>query len=358
MSSKPLISIVLPVYNIPSLLLEKSINSILEQTLNNIEIIIVDDGSPNVDNINTCDDYARKYPQIKVIHKNNEGVSIARNVGIQYASAEWIAFVDPDDWISIDMLAVLYNVVKNTKDNMPDIIVCNCFVEYDNYRKINHFYPHEKSFKWDKETKRKTILEIFGKNKFYNPEEIGIGVPWAKLYRRDFIIENSLLFKPQLRRMQDNIFNLYAFYYAEEVVYVNKPLYHYRKFGSSTSNRYSPEVFNDFEKIFSETEVYLKTIGGDYELYQAYYSRIIQSFNSYFRFYYANDKNLIPYTVKKNHFIELINKYPYKTALKLIDVRYCDKSIYLLKILIQLHCFDLIYLIVKQKSLLIHTQNQ
>ena len=95
------VSIIIPVYKIPEIDLKKCIESCRRQTLKEIEIILVDDGSP--DNCgNICDEYIKKDDRIKVIHKKNEGVSSARNLGILKARGKYIGFVDADDWIEAD----------------------------------------------------------------------------------------------------------------------------------------------------------------------------------------------------------------------------------------------------------------
>ena len=111
---KPLISIIIPVYKVEKYL-EKCIKSVLSQTYKNLQIILVDDGSP--DNCgNICDDYARVDNRIEVIHKANGGLSDARNVGLKAARGEYIGFVDSDDYVSNEMFENLYNCLLYTSD--------------------------------------------------------------------------------------------------------------------------------------------------------------------------------------------------------------------------------------------------
>ena len=99
---KDLISVIVPVYNVEKYL-NKCLDSIISQTYTNLEIILIDDGS--TDNCGKiCDEYASKDKRIKVIHKENAGVSSARNYGIQCATGDWIMFVDSDDWIEFDAI--------------------------------------------------------------------------------------------------------------------------------------------------------------------------------------------------------------------------------------------------------------
>lgn len=115
----PKISIIIPVYKVEEYL-NRCIKSVVDQTYNNLEIILVDDGSP--DNCPAiCDKWAEKDSRIKVIHKNNGGLSDARNIGMKIASGELIGFVDSDDWISKEMYQLLY---ENMKENESDISAC------------------------------------------------------------------------------------------------------------------------------------------------------------------------------------------------------------------------------------------
>ena len=111
----PKVSIVVPIYNVEKYL-EQCIDSIINQTLKEIEIILVDDGSP--DNCpQICDDYVKKDSRIKVVHKTNGGLSSARNAGIEIATGDYIGFVDSDDYIELDMYEKMYNIaIENNVD--------------------------------------------------------------------------------------------------------------------------------------------------------------------------------------------------------------------------------------------------
>ena len=116
---KELISIIVPVYNVEQYL-DDCLISIINQTYKNIEIILIDDGSTDKSG-KICDEYAKKDSRIIVIHKENGGVSSARNAGLRIAKGAYIGFVDPDDWIAEDMYEVLYS---NAKKYDADVSVC------------------------------------------------------------------------------------------------------------------------------------------------------------------------------------------------------------------------------------------
>lgn len=159
------ISIIVPVYNV-ELYLRRCIDSILNQTFTDFELILVDDGSPDSSG-KICDEYAESDERIKVIHKKNSGPASARNTGLDVANGEWITFVDSDDWINKEYLEKLYNSCKN---NGVDISTCGFFQTEGNEIEI--------------ERQKFNI-------KLYNPEDLWIEnqlratVPWGKLYKKD-----------------------------------------------------------------------------------------------------------------------------------------------------------------------------
>ena len=125
----PLISIIVPVYNVEAYL-HQCLQSILDQTYTNLEIIVVDDGSTDHSPA-ICDHFAALDARVKVIHKKNGGQSAARNIGLDTASGEYIGFVDSDDWIDNDMYETLYNLISQYG---ADISACTHYLEYEDGR--------------------------------------------------------------------------------------------------------------------------------------------------------------------------------------------------------------------------------
>lgn len=135
--SKPLVSIIIPVYNV-ELYLSKCIDSILAQSFIDWECILVDDGSKDKSG-SICDNYALKDNRIKVIHQNNSGVSIARQVGIDNVCGEYSIHIDPDDWIESNMLEELYNKVKSDD---ADMVICDYFKHEDGVQQYINQSPN------------------------------------------------------------------------------------------------------------------------------------------------------------------------------------------------------------------------
>lgn len=120
-----MISIIVPIYNVEQYLIQ-CLESILNQTCRDIEIILIDDGSQDCCG-EICDEYARKDNRIKVYHTNNGGLAAARNYGIEKATGEYIGFADSDDWIEPDMFEVLLSQAEKHK---AEIAICGCYYEY------------------------------------------------------------------------------------------------------------------------------------------------------------------------------------------------------------------------------------
>lgn len=165
-----LISVIVPIYKVEQYL-ERCVDSILNQTFTDFELVLVDDGSP--DNCGAiCDEYAKKDERIVVIHKENGGLSDARNAGIEWAlknsDSEWITFIDSDDWVHIDYLEYLYN---SAKKNNTDISVCHFERMSDIDDKIN--------------TKLPLSANVYTPEDFYVKENVNAVVAWGKLYKKE-----------------------------------------------------------------------------------------------------------------------------------------------------------------------------
>ncbi|MBX9136408.1 MULTISPECIES: glycosyltransferase [unclassified Clostridium] len=186
-----LISIIVPVYNVEKYL-EKCIESILNQTYENIEIILVDDGSTD-NSLNICNFYASKDKRIKVIHQENRGVSYARNVGLNLAKGDYIGFVDSDDYIEDNMYEILINDIL---ENDSDISICG-FKQLTLDNNIIFNYGTNKKIVLSKEK----ALEGFISDKFIKEF---MYAPWNKLYKRSIV--TNVKFRTDLRIGEDLLF--------------------------------------------------------------------------------------------------------------------------------------------------------
>lgn len=168
-SKKPLISVIIPIYKVEKYL-HKCVDSVINQTYSNLEIILVDDGSPDGCG-RVCDEYAAKDSRIRVIHKENGGLSDARNAGLDIATGEYIGFVDSDDYIAQNMYEIL---LKNAEKSNADISLCGYYNEYEGGM-IKNNYPV---------SEQKVLAASDGLKEVIYSKKYGI-MAWTKLYKKE-----------------------------------------------------------------------------------------------------------------------------------------------------------------------------
>ena len=212
-----LISIIVPVYNAERYL-DRCINSLINQTYKNIEIILINDGSSDRSG-EICNEYSAKDERIIAIHKKNEGVSSARNVGLEYAKGEYIAFCDADDWIEEDMYEILANLIDSSNSQL---VFC-------------HFSTDE-TIKTETNYDNTIISKEYAIELILSDEKIA-GYLWNKLFSRTLIYGNEkLLFEKDIHILEDQLFVIRCMNRCNNVVVTTKQLYHYEQNEGSALN--------------------------------------------------------------------------------------------------------------------------
>ena len=211
-TTSPLISIIVPVYNVEPYLY-KCIDSIINQTYKNLEIILVDDGSP--DNCGViCDEYAQKDNRIKVIHKTNGGLSDARNAGLNIAAGEWISFIDSDDWIEPTMYEVLLNLAQNFDSQISVGGVAD------------EIYENGKIITVKTTNSIVSSPYVLSRTQAMQKYFLGSWSAWDKIYRRE--IFDNIRF-PVGEINEDEAIVLQILENASNISYTNQVFYHYIK---------------------------------------------------------------------------------------------------------------------------------
>lgn len=265
----PKVSIIVPIFNM-ELYLDRCLNSLLKQSLADIEIIAVNDGSTD-SSLSILQDYAKRDSRVFVINKNNEGVSAARNDGVQAANGDYIGFVDPDDWVNLSMYEEMYECAVN--DNI-DIVMCTYIREFGTHSKDKRFNMPDKQLYLGDEVQTNMLRRLVGplKEEVANPEFLDAwGTVWSKLYRASLLKENEVKFKDLsiIGSNEDTLFNIHVFYYAKSFLFLNRPFYHYwRANTSSITSTYNPMLAEKFEMLYYSIESFIeeKQLHDDYKI--------------------------------------------------------------------------------------------
>ncbi|GAB6103602.1 hypothetical protein JCM17039_03560 [Blautia glucerasea] len=260
MKDKPLISIIMPVHN-AEVFLAKSIESILHQTFLEIELICVNDGSSD-ESLKVLKKYASVDNRMVVIDKQNEGVSQARNDGLKAASADYIMFVDADDWIDRETCAIAYREIQIYD---ADVVIWSYVSEAAEYSSEKILFNDDILFVGD-EVKTKIYRRLIGpvETELAHPELVSSLCPvWGKLYKKSIIISSKAKFVDleKIGTYEDGLFNLDIFKMAQKVVYINKPYYHYRKINrNSVTASYNENLIAQWKNLYMLIQEHLEEI--------------------------------------------------------------------------------------------------
>ncbi len=252
------ISAIMPIYNAERYL-ARAINSLLQQTITNIEFLLIDDGSTD-NSLAIAEEYALQDERIRVISQENQGVSIARNTGLANAIGEYIAFLDADDLLEPNMYEVLYQTAKSSE---ADVVICDYQIQKPDLKLVKNWsYPFPSKSPLDRKSIEKHILA-------YMIKSDGLGAPWNKLYKRLMLVENEILFPSGIPLGEDYLYNMEVFTYAERVSYLPQALYHYILYPASAVKKYREDRFQIFKQIDNLKAEYMKKwqlVNEDYQL--------------------------------------------------------------------------------------------
>lgn len=333
------VSIIVPVYNTKEEYLRECFDSIINQTIKNeIEIIIVDDGSENKC-AKICDEYALKYPNIQVIHQENQGLGPSRNNGMKLANGKWIMFVDSDDWIESNMCEKL---LENEQDDIDIIIsACNnCFT--DKIKPVIMFGGKDTDLSNEIEKLELRIISyyVLDKESYRAPY---LTIACAKMFRNSFIKNNELDKVCMLKFREDNIFSLYCFEYAKKIVYKNYYLYNYRQRSSSLIHSNSMEKVEQYIKYLEEEKKFILKYNKPYIFYEAYRIRVIQSIINIIEQYIF--KSNISYIEKRKQIKKIINNEDFLDAIKNVNTMYLSKYLKIMLSLIRRKMYGLVNIV-------------
>lgn len=245
------ITVIVPVYNNKQYL-NKCVESLINQTLHNIEILLVDDGSTDGSS-EVCDMYAAIDSRIRVIHKENEGLGLTRNVGLEEAKGEYFTFLDSDDYVDLDAYRTLWEQAKKYD---ADICFGGSTSFYDDGRCYPVRMQLDKEFYQGNEIREKIVPQIIGSSpEAKNEAVIGYSL-CTGIYRLNIVKQRKMKFYSEREfKLEDVLFKIEYYTYANSVTYIGNPYYYYRCNQASLSRAYRKDAFlatlKSYQKEFS-----------------------------------------------------------------------------------------------------------
>lgn len=342
--NKPLVSIIVPIYNVEPYL-NRCVQSLLNQTLKEIEIILVDDESP--DNCpQICDSYASKDCRIKVIHKKNGGLGLARNSGLELATGEYIAFVDSDDYVDLNMYENLYNTAQQYK---LDTVFSNFKIQDEN--KI-HIIQQQKEFKIfkDSEIINDLLLNMIASDVSTKKERLIDMSVWRAIYSRDIISYYNIRFESErLFISEDIIFHIDYCSHAKAIGLVPQAYYYYTVNQNSLTKKIRTDRFK-MSKILHE-EIIRRSLSNG--LSQSVIQRADRFFIGYAR---SNIRNLcksnLSYLKKRKIILDICRDKYWEIIYNRYPIQQMPFSHKLFLLCIRKHYFIILYLLSKLKKII------
>lgn len=340
----PLVSIVIPVYNCEKYI-ETCIESITNQSYKNLEIIIINDGSSD----RTGEIIKEKYAldsRVKYIEKENEGVSITRNLGIELSSGELITFVDGDDFIASTFIESALNYIK--KYNLD--FVLGGTQRYAESKKSNYAIKCNEVVVYENNLpiiKQKVLSNGIVEDR--RLDTCFTSGPVCKMFMRDSIA--AVRFKPELKIGEDTVFNLEVLDKCKRVGVVPDIWYFYRTNGESATNAYNPKIKAECEKTL---EILQEMLRGEEELEPYLKVRAIQQFHGVLVLFPMHCQSKMPYFKVRKFIRDMLKEEPWKSILcknRMLDIpaKGIDK---VLVVLCLIHAIDLIIFAVKTRQIL------
>lgn len=269
------VSVIIPVYRVEKYL-KQCIESVIHQTYSNIEIILVDDGSPD-ECPRICDRYAADNENVFVIHKKNGGLSSAREQGILKASGDYVMIVDGDDWIDEITVEECVKQLQHSRD--IDCVIFSYTREYSGKSLVAHVMGNSVKL-YGNEAEDKIYRRLFGLigEELKHPERLeNMGSCCMKLYKAEIIKKGRFFDTKEVGSSEDVLFNMFALHKCNCIVYLDKPFYHYRKSGNTITSSYRPNLIIQWNHLFDIMEAFINENDLDKRYVDALNSRIALS---------------------------------------------------------------------------------
>lgn len=332
------IAVVIPVYKVPFNYLDQCIKSVINQSFADIEIILVDDGSPK-EWYEKCETYMLLDERIRVIHKSNGGLSDARNFGLEHTTSEWITFLDGDDWLELGFLESFNNYISE-ENELADIYIYSGFRNYPD-KEIEGVPHFPKGTKFKTYTEKENLQTKCFTNHMAidgNIKGITISSGCMKVYSVQFLKANKLFF-PKVPYDEDSLFYLISIEKASKIEYVGESVYHYRFTEGSIVNRYRPNAIKEQELYLGFIFDFINKNHKSEDFRNKAYMRVVTSMLLLIKQKFFNSGNKESFFKRQYECSNLFKKDPYKTALKELDTSKMRRNARIKFYMLKLHLY-------------------
>lgn len=232
------VSVIVPVYRVPLEYLRACLNSLIAQTMQESEFILVSDGAPEVE-YSICEKYAELDSRFKIFKRKHTGVSATRNYGIEQAQGEYITFVDSDDWIKPESCQMVYDYAR---ENNSDIVLWEAAQSINGTLTYGFFSNAPIASLSGKDLNSIIANIIHTTSTQYNSTSLVC----CKLFKKNLIKKNRIWYPETLKISEDRIFNILAYQNSKKISYINEVMYYYRIHNHSVSHQYIPDAFEEY----------------------------------------------------------------------------------------------------------------
>ena len=313
----PCVSVIIPVYNTKKYLAE-CLNSVCAQTYSQLEIIVVDDGSTD-DSGTLLQEYSSKDNRIQVITQKNQGLSAARNIGLEFSSGKYVLFLDSDDWIDEKTIDTAVQKITQTES---DVVLWSYTREYSTSSKPVYLFG-ENIRTWNESEIKTLYQQLIGPQgeQLRNPQKIdSLVTAWGKLYKRS-IIGNIRFVDTKIIGTEDALFNIQVFSQVKRAIYIPNIFSHYRKTNSdSLTKRYKKQLVYQWKELYRRIKLHLDSENASLECYHALSNRIALGLIG-LGLNLAEDDRL-NFTQKKQELKKILQMSHYRAALDSLPLGY------------------------------------
>lgn len=333
----PLISVIVPVYKAEPYL-EECLLSIANQTYQELEAILIDDGSPDRCG-DICEQYAMQDKRFRVVHQLNQGVSAARNRGVELASGDWLTFTDADDWLEPDMLKRLLDSAF-----MQDGIAMAVGNTYKNYASAQ-IRLMQGGGAFVIQNQNEMMAAVLSGSGLEGADMRG---PCGKLYSHSVIKNNAIRFDPRLAYGEDMIFNLQVLSHIDKIVVNKDAYYHYRINTSSVCRSFSPHTLPRTDRLVQQCDA---LISDTPYLYSAHQSGIVRLIMADCDGYFFHPHNPASLGYRLAQFNEFLSREPYSAAVANRNNPYLTKKQRMIAYLAQRRWLTPLWLLYQSRGL-------